>query len=103
MNYKPLLVLQKQNLAVSSCAGFSDRIFCPATPLVNGHKVGILSWVLETLQCRDFLEVVLILRGWRCFLYITDGYPVYRCFINDLDYLVSKIVMTRVEAACRQA
>ena len=38
-----------------------------------------------------------IVRGWGCFLYITDGWKVYPCFINDCDHLVSKTAMTRVE------
>jgi IS1 family transposase len=33
----------------------------------------------------------------QCFLYVTDGYCVYPCFINDADHLVSKTYMTRVE------
>lgn len=33
-----------------------------------------------------------------CFLYITDGYKVYPCLIDDADPLVSKTAMTRVEA-----
>ena len=32
-----------------------------------------------------------------CFLYISDGYSVYPCFISDCDHLVSKTAMTRVE------
>lgn len=28
---------------------------------------------------------------------MTDGYPVYPCFINEEDHIVSKIYMTRVE------
>jgi insertion element IS1 protein InsB len=38
-----------------------------------------------------------MIRGWCCFLYITDGYVVYRCLIDDCDHLVSKTAMTRVE------
>jgi len=40
--------------------------------------------------------------GWACFLYITDGYKVYPCLIEDSDHLVSKTAMTRIEGEnCR--
>ncbi|WP_286131406.1 IS1 family transposase [Limnospira sp. PMC 289.06] len=36
------------------------------------------------------------------FLYITDGYKVYPCLIEDCNHLVSKTAMTRVEGEnCR--
>lgn len=38
-----------------------------------------------------------VVRGGECFLYITDGWKVYSCFIDDCDHLVSKTAMTRVE------
>lgn len=38
-----------------------------------------------------------IVRGWCCFVYITDENPVYPCFIDNWDHLVSKTAMTRVE------
>jgi insertion element IS1 protein InsB len=31
------------------------------------------------------------------YFYVTDGYPVSPCFINQEDHLVSKTSMTRVE------
>ncbi len=36
---------------------------------------------------------------WRlgCFFYVTDGYAVYPQFIDELDHIVSKPSMTRVE------
>ena len=38
-----------------------------------------------------------LIRGWESFLYVTDGWKVYPCFINDCDHLVLKTYMTRVE------
>lgn len=43
-----------------------------------------------------------MIQGWYCFLYITDGYKVYPCLIEDAAHLVSKTAMTRVEGEnCR--
>ncbi|BAI93252.1 hypothetical protein N39L_52460 [Limnospira platensis NIES-39] len=43
-----------------------------------------------------------MIQGWACFLYITDGYKVYPCLIEDCNHLVSKTAMTRVEGEnCR--
>ena len=44
-----------------------------------------------------FSKLWSVVRGWECFLYITDGWKVYPCFIDDCDHLVSKTAMTRVE------
>jgi IS1 family transposase len=60
-------------------------------------QAGILAWVLGDRSATTFWQLWLSVRQWECFLYITDGYAVYRCFINDLDHLVSKMAMTRVE------
>jgi IS1 family transposase len=56
-----------------------------------------LAWELGKRHAATFWKVWLIIRRWHCFLYITDGYCVYRCFIDDADHLVSKTAMTRVE------
>lgn len=43
-----------------------------------------------------------IIKCWQCFLYVTDGWPVYPMFIEDIDHIVSKTYMTRVECEnCR--
>jgi hypothetical protein len=44
-----------------------------------------------------FWQLWLVWRCWKCLLYITDGYPVYQCFIDEVDHLVSKLAITRVE------
>lgn len=74
---------------------------------VNHWKGGILAWVLgdapawaspvRARSAQTFQSLWFILRGWQCFWYVTDGYPVYPCFINDAEHLVSKNYMTRVE------
>jgi IS1 family transposase len=64
---------------------------------VNKGAAGILAIVLGDRSAETFKPLWKILRGWQCFLYVTDGYGVYPCFINDADHLVSKTYMTRVE------
>ncbi|MGL5834489.1 MAG: IS1 family transposase [Waterburya sp.] len=64
---------------------------------VNSHQVGLLKWVIGDRSQTTFSKLWWIIRGWECFLYITDGWKVYPCFINDCDHLVSKTGMTRVE------
>jgi IS1 family transposase len=41
-----------------------------------------------------FWQLWLSVRRWECFLYITDGYAVYRCFIADLDHIGGKVAKT---------
>jgi insertion element IS1 protein InsB len=39
----------------------------------------------------------MIVESWRCYFYVTDGWPVYPMFIPDGDQIVCKTYMTRVE------
>lgn len=64
---------------------------------VNSKFSGLLKWVVGDRSLATFRLLWLLIRGWCCFLYITDGYPVYPCLIEDCDHLVSKTAMTRVE------
>jgi IS1 family transposase len=64
---------------------------------MNTKGPGMLQWVVGDRCLATFRQLWLMIRGWGSFLYITDGYPVYACLINDCDHLVSKTVMTRVE------
>jgi insertion element IS1 protein InsB len=51
---------------------------------------------------KTFQRLWQLMGGWACFLYITDGYKVYPCSIDDADHRVSKTAMTRVEGEnCR--
>jgi IS1 family transposase len=82
MNSRLLVGKKKQNMAVDSRKQGGSRNF---------------SLVLGDRSAETFKPLWKILRGWQCFLYVTDGYGVYPCFINDADHLVSKTYMTRVE------
>lgn len=64
---------------------------------VDGKRGGIQAWAVGKRDLKTFWPLWLIVRGWHCFLYITDGWSVYPCCIDDCDHLVSKTAMTRVE------
>lgn len=64
---------------------------------VNKHSPGILAWILGDRSAETFKQLWKTIRCWKSFLYVTDGYAVYPCFIDDCDHLVKKTYMTRVE------
>ena len=64
---------------------------------MNKHIPGILAWVLGDRSSDTFKILWQIIKCWQSYFYVTDGYPVYRCFISDEDQIVSKTYMTRVE------
>lgn len=69
---------------------------------MNTKHPGILQFVVGDHSLETFKPLWQIVMGWACFLYITDGYKVYPCVIEDGDHLVSKTAMTRVEGEnCR--
>jgi hypothetical protein len=39
----------------------------------------------------------LLIKSWQCYFWVTDGYCVYKNYINPEDHIVSKTYMTRVE------
>ncbi|WP_144054307.1 IS1 family transposase [Pleurocapsa sp. PCC 7319] len=48
--------------------------------VVNSHQAGVLKWVArDRSQSTSVLWGVV--RSWQCFLYITDGWKVYPCFM----------------------
>ena len=53
--------------------------------VVNSHQAGVLKWVIGDRSQETFRNLWWIVRGWCCFLYITDGWKVYPCFIDDCD------------------
>ncbi len=63
----------------------------------NHGAAGILAWVLGDRSAETFKQLCQIVRGWQSFWYVTDGYVIYPMFINDLDHLVNKTYMTRIE------
>lgn len=69
---------------------------------MNTHRAGLLKFVVGDRSLATFSVLWHMIESWACFLYITDGYKVYSCLINDCDHLVSKTAMTRVEGEnCR--
>ncbi|MBC6480315.1 MAG: IS1 family transposase [Hormoscilla sp. GM7CHS1pb] len=70
--------------------------------VVNHFKPGIITWVLGDRSAETFKPMWDIRKCWQCFLYVTDGWPVYPMFIEYIDHIVSKTYMTRVECEnCR--
>ena len=64
---------------------------------VNKGVAGILAWIIGDRSGETFKKLWKRVRGWKCFFYVTDGYAVYPCFIENGDHLISKTYMTRVE------
>ncbi|MBE8987788.1 IS1 family transposase [Nostoc sp. LEGE 12450] len=64
---------------------------------MNKHIPGVIAWVLSDRSSETFKLLWQIISCWHSYFYVTDGYPVYPCFISDEDHIVSKTYMTRVE------
>ncbi len=64
---------------------------------VNHKQAGILAWVIGDRSAATFKWLWKIVKCWQCFFYVTDGWKVYRMFIEEGDQIVSKTYMTRVE------
>ncbi|MDZ8188424.1 MAG: IS1 family transposase [Nostoc sp. ChiSLP02] len=64
---------------------------------VNKHVSGVIAWVLGDRSKDTFKLLWQIINCWHSYFYVTDGYPVYPCFISNEDRIVSKTYMTRVE------
>ena len=65
--------------------------------VVNHWQPGILLWTVGDRSSETFKHLWLTIKCWHSFWYVSDGYPVYPCFIEPEDHLVSKTYMTRVE------
>jgi IS1 family transposase len=65
--------------------------------VVNKHNPGVIAWVLGDGSSETFKLLWQIINCWHSYFYVTDGYPVYPCFISNEDHIVSKTYMTRVE------
>ncbi len=65
---------------------------------MNHFLPGIVAWVLADRSANTFKPLWKRVRGWQSYFYVTDGYKVYPCFINDCDQIVDKTYMTRVES-----
>jgi transposase-like protein len=57
---------------------------------VNHSVTGIIAWVFGDRSSETFKLLWLTIRCWHSYFYVTDGYPVYPCFINNEDHIVSK-------------
>jgi len=64
---------------------------------VNSHQAEVLKWTMGDRSQLTFGKLWSVVQGWECFLYITDGWKVYPCFINNGARLISKTAMSRVE------
>ena len=70
---------------------------------LNHFQPGILAWVVGNRSAKTFELLWQVVSLWQCYFYITDGYAVYRSYIQDGAQIVSKIYMTRVVDAKRFA
>jgi len=99
MNYS-LLSVKKRMRRIGGLLRFKpapSKIRFGFGATVNKSSSGILAWVIGDRYPQTFLPLWKQIKTWNSFWYVTDGYPVYRCFINDIDHLISKTYMTRVE------
>jgi len=64
---------------------------------VNNRFPGILAWTIGDRSSKTFARLWKIIKCWKCYFYVTDGYPVYSCFIDDCDQIIKKTYMTRIE------
>ena len=65
--------------------------------VVNHKKKGIILWTIGDRAHQTFDLLWSIIKCWRSFWYVTDGWKVYPMYIESEDHLVSKTYMTRVE------
>jgi len=56
-----------------------------------------LGWVLGDHSAETFHPLWELIKTWKCYFYVTDGWSVYPCFISDEEQIISKTYMTRVE------
>jgi len=52
---------------------------------------------LGTHGATTFRRLWELVGNWKCYFYITDGWPVYPMFMTDGDPIICKTYMTRVE------
>jgi IS1 family transposase len=65
---------------------------------VNKGSPGILALVLGDTSADEHIQTPLEnCQVLGMLFYVTDGYGVYPCFINDADQIVNKLYMLRVE------
>ena len=52
--------------------------------VVNHWRAGILRWTVGESSSQTFQCPWLIIKCWRSFWYVSDGYCVYPCFIEPI-------------------
>lgn len=92
MNWKHLSGQKKQNLGGNKREE-SSPLFCLLWTAVNKHLPGVIAWVLGDRSSKTFNLLWQIIGRWHSYFYVTDGYPVYPCFISEEDHIVSKTYM----------
>ncbi len=60
---------------------------------VNNRLPGILAWTIADRSAKTFAKLWNRIKCWKCYFYVTDGYPVYPCFIDDFDQIIKKTVL----------
>ena len=63
---------------------------------VDHFKPGILGWVLGDHSAKTFEPLWEIVRKWKCYFYVTDGWKVYPNFIPERDQIISKTYRTHL-------
>ena len=53
---------------------------------MKSHLPGIVKFVVGEGSVGTFIVWWQMIRGWACFLYITDGYCVDPCYIDECDH-----------------
>lgn len=56
-----------------------------------------MGWIIGDHSAQTFKPLWNVVRSWKCYFYVTDGWPVYPMFIPDGDRIISQTYMTRVE------
>ncbi len=96
MNYKPLLAKKRMRrgggLLRFKPAPSKIKFGFGAT--VNKHSPGIIDWVVGDRSSETFKPLWKRIQTWNSFWYVTDGYAVYKSFIEAISHIVSKTYMT---------
>ena len=57
---------------------------------VNHALAGIFAFVVGNRSAETFAGLWRIVKCWQSYFYVTDGYKVYPCLIEDGDQIVQK-------------
>jgi IS1 family transposase len=58
---------------------------------VDHFKSGILGWVLGDHSAETFAPLWELVEAWKCYFYVTDGWPVPVLFLMEIRLLVRPI------------